>query len=158
MAEETAVANEPAPSFFSRLTPLHYIGAGVVGLILIGVLAIVPLVLLTRGGSKVEDAKPADKPAVTKDEKPAVVTMPEAPAQTTTTTSSQPMTTQPSQPLQTQGTGDLSPIQPTVPTTTAPKPAEKKETVAPKPAAPKPAAPKKPSGAKKSAEDLLTGN
>jgi hypothetical protein len=159
-AEETVVSNQAGGSFFSRLTPLHYIGAGVVGLILIGLLAIVPLVLL-RGASKAEEVKPADKPAAIVDEKPAIVTMPQAapPAQTTTTISSQPLSTEPSKPLQTQSTGDLKPIQPSAPVTTAPKPVEKKETVAQKPAAPKPAAPKKPSGGqKKSAEDLLTGN
>nr|MDQ3043028.1 hypothetical protein [Acidobacteriota bacterium] len=121
-------------------------------------LAIVPLVLLSGGDKKSEESKPVEKPAAIKDEKPAVVTMPQAPSQMTTT-SSQPLSTEPSQPLQTQGIGDLKPIEPSAPVTTAPKPIEKKEVAAPKPVAPKPAAPKKPSGgAKKSAEDLLTGN
>ena len=62
-AEETPVVQAPQGSFFSKLTPVHYIGGGVAALVVLGVLIAVPLMLL--GGSKKEEqAKPlATQPA-----------------------------------------------------------------------------------------------
>jgi serine/threonine-protein kinase len=58
------VAQASGGSFFSKLTPLHYIGGGIAALFVLGVLITVSLVLL-GGSKKGETAKPlVTKPAV----------------------------------------------------------------------------------------------
>ncbi|MDQ6788880.1 MAG: protein kinase [Acidobacteriota bacterium] len=154
-------ASQSSPSFFSKLTIVHYAGAAVAAIFLIGLMSVAAFMLLVK--SKVAESKPATevvKPA----EKPAIIDAPkvEQPAVSTVA---------PAQSITSQGTGTLTPtdsktgdltLQPDtkVPKSTD-KPAEKpRETVAQKPAAPKPAAPaaKKPAAKKPSAECLLTGN
>jgi serine/threonine-protein kinase len=171
IAQVPQTAAAPAPSFMSKLTWVHYAGAGVAGLFLIGLLAIVPMFLL--GGSakgKTEEIKPVEKPAVveTKEEKPEVVTMPQPPAPQAPPATSQTTTTETNPPLQSQGTDDIKPL---VPETgklveqpaekpAAPKQDKPRETAVQKPAAPPKTAapaPKKPAAKKPSAECLLTG-
>jgi len=58
------VAQVPQGSFFSKLKPIHYIGAGVAALVVIGVLIAVPLLMLLGGSKKEEPKKPlATQPA-----------------------------------------------------------------------------------------------
>jgi serine/threonine-protein kinase len=173
------------PSFFSRLTWIHYVGAGVAGLFLVGLLAAVPMFML--GGNakqKAEDVKPAEKPAVveTQEQKPEVVTMPQQPqgqtqeqaqqsanSQLTNSqpTNSQSTTTEVKPPASSQGTGELKPLTPETgtlvpqtPDKTAPKQDKPRETAGQKPVAPPKttAPPKKQGGKKPSAECLLTGD
>jgi serine/threonine-protein kinase len=168
---QTPQAAAPAPSFMSKLTWVHYAGAGVAGLFLIGLLAIVPMFLL--GGSakgKTEEVKTVEKPAVveTKEEKPEVVTIPQPPASQAPPAASQTTTTETNPPLQSQGTDDIKPLVPET-GTLVPQPTEKpapkqdkpRETAVQKPAAPPKTsapAPKKPAAKKPSAECLLTGD
>jgi len=70
----TPQAASQQSSFFSKLTPLHYIGAGVAALVLLGVFVAVPLIFLLRGGT-VPEAEPAK---IQTEEKPS------APSQTVT--------------------------------------------------------------------------
>jgi len=170
-AQEIEAAGETAPSFFSKLTWIHYAGAGVAGLFLLGLLAIVPMFMF--GGStkeKSEDVKTAEKPAVveTKEQKPEVVTMPQQPPPQSPPETSQPAANEINPPLQSQGTGDLKPLTPETGTLvqqptdkSAPKQDKPRETAVQKPSAPpKSSAPpaKKPAGKKPSAECLLTGD
>lgn len=138
-------------SFFSKLSAVHYAGAGIAALLLIGTLIAVPVMLF---GGKTPDEKPAK--TETKSEppaqKPEVITMPQQPAQSQTSTvpADVPVTLQPSPALP--STGELTPIE------NAPK-TDKATTAAQKPPAPKKDAPKPKGEAKSSkAEKLLTGN
>lgn len=151
---ETQEAASPAAqaSFFSKLSAVHYAGAGIAALLLIGTLIAVPVMLF---GGKTADEKPAK--TETKSEPPAqkpdVITMPQqqpAQSQTSTAPADSAVTSQPSPALP--STGELTPID------NAPK-ADKTTTAAQKPPAPKKDAPK-PKGESKSskAEKLLTGN
>lgn len=169
-AEETATANETTPSFFSKLTAVHYVGAGIAGLVLLGMLVAVPMLML-GGASKdaAAEVKSADtKTTEAKEKKPEVVTMPQAPPPQTTI----------QEPLPSQGMSSAPTLAPVsgatiqAPTdTAASKPADKpRDTAAQKPTAPappkavaqKPSAPpptaKKPAGKKPSGECLLTGD
>ncbi len=168
ITQDVRVANVVAPSFFSKLTWVHYVGAGVAGLFLIGLLAAVPMFML--GGSakqKAEDVKPVEKPAVveTKEQQPEVVTMPQQtqeqtqeqtqqepaqqqvqqPAQQQQPTNSQPATTEVKPPTSPQGTSEIKPLVPET-GTLVPQPADKTATKQDKPretAVQKPAAPPK---------------
>ena len=165
-AAETAAASSGG-SFLSSLKPVHYIGAGIAVLFLLGAVIAVPLLMF--GGKKADptETKITEKPKTEEAQKPSVVEMPtqNAPTQTqsSVTVPSAPPSN-PSVPLTT-GAGELTPVDDKTAASkpsdkpTASKPAEKPAPVAvqkpaaPKPAAPKPAAPKKPS-----AECVLTGN
>ncbi len=132
-------------SFFSKLKPVHYAGAGIVLLLVLGSVIAIPLLLLT-GGSKAGNTE-TNKISNTKTETPTqksdVRTSQEQPVPT-----QQPAQISPASNSSLPGGsgGTLSPID------TAPK-TDKPATTAPKPAAPKApvAKPKKPS-----AEKLLT--
>ncbi len=178
-AVPTQVINESAPSFFSKLSWIHYAGAGAAGLFLLGLLVIVPL--FVSGGrsnapEKTADVKPAEKPVAveTNEQKSEAVTMPQQPSQPITSqpatappSSSQAAATETNSPLQKQGTEDIKPLTPQTGTLT-PQPADKSASKQEKPivAAQKPSAspakpsapaPKKPAVKKPSAECLLTG-
>jgi len=169
-AQGQTATNNSGTSFFSKLTWVHYAGAAVAGVFLIGLLIFVPLVLF--GISKAtNEIKAADKsvPVEVKDQKPEVVTMPtQAPA-----------VAEQNQSQQQQEPVSLTPIAPEESVTLEQKPAEKsagnpavkqdksaqRDTVAQKPAAPPPgkkAAPpaqdKPKSAPKKSLDDVLSGN
>ena len=167
-ATETAAAASGG-SFLNSLKPVHYIGAGLAVLVLLGGLIAVPLVMF--GGKKADavETKPVEKPKVEEAQKPAVVEMPtqNAPPQTQNSVSV-PNTPAASAPLPT-GAGELTPVAEKPAAKPAEKPAEKpvERTAArpverpavavQKPAPPKPAAPK-PSGKKQSDLDFLTGH
>src|SRR5438067_5483442 len=70
-------------SFFSKLTWVHFAGAGVVVLLVVGVVVGLAAYALTRGGNKVEPVKPK---ALTEETKPSPQpTTPEQPAAPTQT-------------------------------------------------------------------------
>lgn len=145
--------DKPAPaSFASKLTAVHYAGAGALLLIVIGAVVAVPVFLM---GGKTADAKPANTKTESKtntaSERPEVITLPQqqapqAPTDTTTQTSSPPANTGASLP----GGGELVPVDP-----------KAKETApGAKPSAPKkeaPAAKPKTESKPNRAEKLLTG-
>ncbi|MDQ3585594.1 MAG: protein kinase [Acidobacteriota bacterium] len=66
-------------SFFSKLTPLHYIGAGVAALVLLGVFVAVPLIFLLSG-STTPEAEPAKTQAEEKSSAPSQTVTQEQPA------------------------------------------------------------------------------
>jgi serine/threonine-protein kinase len=150
-AVQSAPAEAPA-SFFSKLTWIHYAAAGVVLMILMGVVIAVPVAMALRGGA---DEKPETTTTESKSEpepqKPTVVAAPETqqPAQSAPPIAS-PSGDDPT--LQAQQPGELTPIE----SKKDSKPAQ----VAEKPAAPKKQAPAKPKGdsGPSRAEKLLTGN
>jgi serine/threonine-protein kinase len=160
-AQQTETANAAAGSFFSKLKPLHFVGAGVAVLFLLGVVVAVPILLFAVGKSDAGEAKTVEKPKVEESERPAVVEMPQQPVQ------QQPaMDAPPAQPLVpadsttagTQTGGDLKPTEEKPAEKPAAKPAEKPAVVAQKPAAPKQAPAKKPAQKKPSLEDMMTEN
>ena len=180
--QNAPVADNAAPSFFSRLTWVHYAAAGVAGLCLLGLLAAVPMFMF--GGSakqKNQDVKATEKPAVieTNEQKPEVVAAPpqessqqqQAEQQQTAqqAVNSQPAASaQINPPLSPQQTDVVKPLPPET-GTLVPQPVDKtsakqdksREAVVQKPAAPPKTAapaPKKPAAKKPSAECLLTGN
>lgn len=176
-AQNQTAANPAAPSFFSRLTWVHYAGASVAVLIVVGLLAIVPIYLIGKNAlEKKAEVKPAEKPVVieTTEQKPAVVEMPpqqqpaQPPQEQQAPVTSQPSTTEIKPPVQPSGTGDLKPIEPETgtlvpqaPEKSQSKPDKARATAAQKPQTPnKPAAPaqKKPAAKRPSAECLLTGD
>lgn len=143
-----------SPSFLSKLSAVHYAGAGAVLLLLIGAAVAVPFML---SGNKESDSKTnsvkTEAKSETPSQKPDIVTMPQQQPETT----SQPMT--PSLANSSSGnpalanTGELTPIDPKSTSGTSVTP-QKPGTAAPKKAGP--AAKPKPS--KPNAEKLLTGN
>jgi serine/threonine-protein kinase len=161
-----ANAAEAEPSFFSKLSMVHYVGSGAVLVILLAVAAAVPF-LMNSGGKPAEAVIKAEP----KTEKPNVVTMPQQQSQQLQAPPAQqpdlPQISSPQMPADSAaklpgspaGGGELTPISPD-----APKDKTATGTVAQKPAAPKKeAAPPnlKPKGGAKSggrAEQLLTGN
>jgi serine/threonine protein kinase len=171
-AADLNAGNESANSFFSKLTAVHYAGAGLAALVLVGALVAVPL-MFSGGGKNEQTTKPtveAQKPA----EKPAIIEMPksEPPASSVssapTTQQQPPAATAPAMdkglqslaPGETVKSGDTSSPADSAPKSTAQKPPEKREAAAPpKQAAPKPAAPAKPKqGGGGSARCALTGD
>lgn len=158
VVEPVTASSPESKSFLSSLSTIHYVGAGVAALVLVGALALIPLML--RGGG-------SDKPVETKQSTPAIQTpvkTPEvatAPSADPAPVTSEPVLSPP--PGATNTTLSAPPssdVKPLVPieekaSTDAPK---TDKAAAPKPVAPKPAAPVKPKTTKKSAEDLLTGN
>ena len=157
-SQPTGEAKEPPKSFLSNLSAVHYIGAGVGALVLIGLLVLVPVLLL--GGSKTAETKPVEKPKEEIQQKPEVVTMPQQAPQTM-----QPPATDNNPTLSSQPASDTKPLVPvegvTQPTDKASAPKQDKTVaIAQKPIAPKPDKPAatKPKSTKKSAEELLTGN
>ncbi|HXG82451.1 MAG TPA: serine/threonine-protein kinase [Pyrinomonadaceae bacterium] len=166
VSENAPQSNEAAPSFFSQLTMVHYAGAGIAAVVLLGILVAVPLMLMS-GKGKTDEAeaaagttKPAEKPAIVeapKTEQPAISTA--APPQSTTTTAPPVNESAGTLVPADSQTGDLT-LQPDV---KAVKPTGKsadkpRETAAQRPAAPKPAAPKKPAVKKPNLDDILSGN
>lgn len=167
-AQNIQATNQAAPSFFSKLTALHYVGAGIAVLVLLVVLVAVPIFMFGGSGkATTTEIKTAEKPVTeAKEQKPEVITMPQAPPQITT---EQPAAVSSNPPAQSQGTGDLNAISPGTtlqPNESSAKQDKPRETGAQKPAPPakaapqKPAAPpaKKPAAKKPSAECLLTGD
>lgn len=140
---QQSAAAAPAGSFFSKLTAVHYAGAGVALLLLVGAVIAIPLMLLSSSSkdAKTETSKPAN--TNTQSQKPDVITVPQQSSQSGSQTSS-PTTTAPG----TSGGGELTPVD------SAPK-TDKPATTTPKPAAPKPPPAAKPKG-KSKAEKLLT--
>lgn len=160
VAADSANESQAAASFFSKLTTVHYIGAGVAALILLGVVIAIPAMMLSGGSAKPETeiSKPTETKKVEESEKPQVVEMPhQTPQQTQASTLTPPVSNDPASltPQQPAGNGELKPIEtaPAKQTTVAQKPVQ----TAPKAATPKPVAPKaaKP---KTDARCLLTGD
>ncbi len=139
-------------SFFSRLTAVHYAGAGLLLLLLIGGVIAIPVVLMMGSSSKV--AANTNTAETKKDtQKPDVITMPAQPV-TQPTLAPTPASSSNSAGAESGVAGDLTPV------TGAPAKGDK--TAPPQRQAPPPAkapAPAKPKGDSKSrAEKLLTGN
>ena len=159
------VENNSGGSFFSKLTWIHYAGAGVVVVFLLGLLALVPIVLIASSTGTENEAVEKPKTIEVKDQKPEIISPP--PPQQPAVTENNIQQSQP--PV------ELKPLTPEESGTTAQEPAEKpadkpapkqekpaqRETVAQKPSAPPPTA-KKPappkSSGKKSLDDVLSGN
>lgn len=156
-AEMVSDGSAPPSSFLSKLTAVHYAGAGALLLVLIGGAIAVPFMLF---GGKAADTKATNTKVETKAEtpsqKPDIITMPqtqtqapavsEAPTQSSTSSSSPVLSTD--QP------GELTPL--------GPKAKDDKSSSAP-PKAPAPVkkeapAPRPKTVSKPNAEKLLTGN
>lgn len=160
-APQPATAAAVSGSFFSKLKPIHYIGAGVAVLLLIGVVVAVPLIMFGVSVSNAIDAKAAEEKKVEQlkieeAQKPAIVELPkQAPPESQTT--SVPVAPPDAATVNAQQPLNLEAIE-TKPVGSKPdeKPIEKPSTTAPKPAAPKPLAPKKPAAKKPSLEDMMT--
>jgi hypothetical protein len=151
-APAAAAAHTPAQSgsFFSRLTPLHYAGAGLLVLLLIGGAIAIPVVLMMGGSSAAANTNTKVE-TKTDAQKPEVITMPsQAPAQTLSPPASQPSNST----LNGSGGGELAPKveAPAVKDDKPAAPTQKQPSQ--KPAAP---APKPKSPGKSRAEQLLTG-
>ncbi len=164
---ETAAAASGG-SFLSNLKPVHYIGAGVAALVLIGTLIAVPLMMFGGKTNDATDAKTVEKPKVEEAQKPAIVDAPPTAPPTQTQSSASLPPSAPSAPSApstiSTGGGDLTPVadKPAAPKPadkpSVPKPVEKPAPVAvQKPAAPKPAAPK-PAAKKPDAGCILAGD
>ena len=142
----------PPASFFSKLSAIHYAGAGLVLLLVMGAVIAIPVFLL--GGKS--DASNTETKTNSPAQKPDVVTMPQQqqqPQQQSQTSSqnTSPQTTPDSNSANQAGqSGDLMPIDSKA----------KDDKTAPKPAAPKKETPaaKPKSDSKSRAEKLLTGN
>lgn len=140
---ESAVPAAP-PSFFSKLSAVHYVGAAVLLLFVIGAVIAIPLIFLAASSGS--EAIKANTNTGEPSRKPDVVTMPQSqPIQPSTQTSA------PSNSAITGGGGELTPVEPSPPKTDKPAPP------AQKPPAAKPPAPK-PKTDKGRAEKLLTGD
>jgi serine/threonine-protein kinase len=156
--QQVNTANVQKSSFLSKLKPIHYIGAGVAVLFLIGAVIAVPLILLGVSKARTVDTKAVEEQKTEQPpRKPEVVEMPkQAPPQT------QPSLAPPAQPappdvptLNAQQPLDLTPLENNKPG--APKPAPVAQKPTPKPAAPKPAG-KKPAAPKADPRCALTGD
>ena len=159
MAEQSAA---PPASFFSKLSAVHYAGAGAVLLLLIGVVIAIPVFLFSGGSAAANANTKGDN-----SKRPGVITLQQQPSQNESQTATQPSTT--SNSSQTAQPGDLTPVD-TSPK--ADKPAgktDKPSTVAQKPSTPKsqppqqapppkPAETPKKKGILSRAKDLLTGH
>lgn len=161
-APQNASANVAGGSFFSKLKPVHYIGAGVAVLLLMGVVVAVPLMFFA-GRALTTEKKAAETPKVEEAQRPTVVEMPPQqpppPEQTQTATAPPlaPVASPSDAPIlnaqQPSGDGDLKPVES--------KPSQKKAAEKSAPAAQKPAAPKPPkakAAPKPDARCLLTGD
>jgi len=142
-AAPVAAADSASGSFFSKLGVVHYAAAGVILLMLIGVVVAVPFFLMGSGkpAANTTETKKSDTNA----QKPDVVTQPQAapvtepPVQSSATSGGIP-----------QGGGEMTPVEN--------KPTDKPASQKPSAPAPKPAAPAaKPKSDKSRAEKLLTG-
>ncbi len=157
-AAESEKANAAAGSFFANLKPFHYIGAGVAGLILLGLVILVPAMFLSGGEAEVkaDDKKAAEeKNKIEEAQKPQVVEMPQQPAQIPPPAPA--TTTDPALPRDTTKGGELTPVEEKPAATEKPAAVAKKPAAPPPPAAkPKPAASKP--AKKTNAECILTGN
>jgi serine/threonine-protein kinase len=146
---ETAIGQGTAApaSFFSKLTAVHYAGAGLVLLVLVGAVIAIPAFFLLSGSTPANTETKANTPS----QKPEIITrQPESQQSQTSTQTAPPLSSNSGGSSQGGQPGDLTPIE------TKPKD-DSPAGGAPKPVQPKkPAA--KPKGGKKSAEDLLTGN
>ncbi len=144
MDEAVAPASAAPASFFSKLTAVHYVAAGVVVLFLVGAVIAIPAFFLLSGSTPANTETKTN----TQSQRPEIITrQPEASQSQTapslnSNSSSPPLGGQP---------GELTPIE------SKPK-GDNPASEAPKQAPPKKAPPAKPKGGKKSAEDLLTGD
>jgi serine/threonine-protein kinase len=161
-------ANAANGSFFSKLKPVHYIGAGVAVLFLIGVVVAVPLMFFASKALTTEN-KPAETPKVEETQKPATVEMPppapQQPEQTQQASTAPPLTPvespkdEPTLSAQSPADDDLKPVEnKPAQKPVAQKPAEKSAPVAQKPAAPKSPKQKPQQQQKPDARCLLTGD
>ena len=146
-------------SFLSKLKPIHYIGAAVVVLFLLGAVIAVPLILLGVSKARAVETKAVEEQKPEESQRPAIVEMPkQAPPQTQSSVAPPAQTASPDVPtLNSQQPLDLKPLENEKPVVSKPaeKPVEKPITVQ-KPAVPKPTAPKKPAAKKKSLEEMMT--
>jgi serine/threonine-protein kinase len=165
-APQNIQTNAANGSFFSKLKPVHYIGAGVAVLFLIGVVVAVPLMFFA-GRALTTENKPAETPKIEEAQKPAIVEMPaqpQQPEQAQQASTAPPLTPvespkdAPTLNAQSPTDDDLKPIEnKPAQKPVAQKPAEKPAAVAQKPSTPK--APKqKPQPQKPDARCLLTGD
>ena len=151
VAAPVSSATSPQVSFFSKLSWIHYAAAGVVVMIVLGVVIAVPVVLSLTGSKDEKTAKPptAESKTETQSQKPEVVSMP------------QPQQQQPAVPSSSTDSPTLGSSQPgeLIPAETKPK-EDKPAAVAEKPVAPKKQVTSKPKGESgpSRAEKLLTGN
>ncbi len=147
MSETAVDQGSVAPaSFFSKLTAIHYAGAGLVLLVLVGAVIAIPAFFLLGSSTPANTETKANTPS----QKPDIITrQPESQQSQTSSQTAPPVSTNTPSPLQTGQPGELTPIESKpkgdVPAGGTQKPAQPK----------KPAA--KPKGGKKSAEELLTG-
>lgn len=150
MSETVVDQGSAAPvSFFSKLTAVHYAGAGLVLLFLVGAVIAIPAIYLLSSSTPANTN--TDSKANTPSQRPDIITRPAESQQSQTSSQAPPpLSSNSSTPPQGGQAGELTPIE------TKPK------DDAPAGGAPKPVQPKKPvtkpKGGKKSAEDLLTGN
>ncbi len=162
-APPNASPNAASASFFSKIKPIHYVGAGVIVLFLLGAVVAVPLLVLTQMKKASVETTPAETPKIEEAQRPEIVEMPPAPppqmqpvaeGNLTPIASPEPLTIS-SAPQ----TGELKPVEEkqTAVKTTTQKPA----TAAQKPPAQKPATKppaQKPAAPKGDARCLLTGD
>ena len=151
----------------NKLKPIHYIGAGLAVLFLIGAVIAVPLILLGVSKARAVDTKAAEEQKRQESQRPAVVEMPKQvppQAQASIEPPAAPASSPETPTLNAQQPSDLKPIDDDKPIDDKPvasKPTEKAAPVAQKPAqkpvAPKPA-PKKPSAPKPDPRCALTGD
>ena len=144
----------PPPSFLSKLSAVHYAGAAVVLLLLIGGAIAVPFMMSGGNASanKANSVKTETK-AETPSQKPDVITMPQQQPESPSQSSAPPSASSTTPGSSLSNTGELAPVDTKAKpdaTTTAPQKQP--------PAAPKKEAPAKPKPSKPSAEKLLTGN
>lgn len=159
--------NAASNSFFSKLKPVHYIGAGVAVLFLIGVVVAVPLMFFA-GKALTTEKKAPETLKIEETQKPSIAEMPpaETPPQTQASTAAPPIvpveSPKDAATLGAQAPSDDDVLKPVenkaAPKTVAPKPAEKPAPVAPRAAAPKQPKQKPPQQQKPDARCLLTGD
>jgi len=148
VGETAADHSSAAPaSFFSKLTAVHYAGAGLVLLVLLGAVIAIPAFFLLRSSTPANVETKANTPS----QKPEIITrQPEAQQSQTNSQTPPPLGSNSTAPPLNGQPGDLTPID------TKPK-GDTPPGGATKPSQPK-KPPAKPKGGKKSAEDLLTGD
>ena len=167
VAQQSAQTNAASGSFFSKLKPAHYIGAGVAVLLLIGVVVAVPLMFFA-GRALTTEKKAVETPKVEEAQRPAVVEMPpqqQQPEQTQAAAAPPlaPVASPKDEPTlnaqQPSDDDDLKPVEnKPAPKPIAQKPAERTAPVAQKPVVQKPPKQKPQQQQKPDARCLLTGD
>jgi hypothetical protein len=165
-APQNAPADAASGSFFSKLKPVHYIGAGVAVLLLMGVVVAVPLMFFA-GKALTTEKKAIETPKAEEAPKPAVVEMPpqQSPPEQTQTAAAPPLTPvaspkdEPTLNAQQPSDDDLKPVEnKPAQKPVAQKPAERTAPVVQKPVAQKPPKQKPQQQQKPDARCLLTGD